>query len=147
MHKDKLKIFYLNKTGAEKIFSVYWFAILILVAGGIFGMVYTFYNHPYDVRQVEANILINNIADCLSGGGYLREEIFNDGNFSLNQNNFLETCNLNFESGDLWGEEQYYVEINFYGLANLEKSFFNVTGGNKKWLASCEIQKDKEYAI
>ena len=61
----------MNRRGGDKILSIYWFAILILVAGGIFGMVYTFYNHPYDVGEIEANLLVNHVSDCLSRGGKL----------------------------------------------------------------------------
>ncbi len=49
-----------NKRG-DKILSLYWFAVLIIVAGGIFGMVYVFYGSPYDVREIEANVLLNKI--------------------------------------------------------------------------------------
>jgi len=58
-----------NKRGAEKVLSVYWFVILLLVAGGVFAMVYNFYHHPYDVREIEANLMINTVADCVSTGG------------------------------------------------------------------------------
>jgi len=41
-----------NKRGMEKIVSIYWFAILIIVAGGIIYMVSIFYGDPYDVGQL-----------------------------------------------------------------------------------------------
>ena len=54
-----------NKRG-DKILSIYWFAILLIIAGGIFGMVYVFYGTPYDVREIETRVLTNQIADCIS---------------------------------------------------------------------------------
>jgi hypothetical protein len=134
----------MNKKGTEKILAMYWFAILILVAGGIFAMVTVFYGSSYDVRDIEANILADKIADCLSEGGYLKGEVF-DGNFLLNETNFLEKCHLNFNTEDKWEEEQYYIEINLYGVEDTTNSVFNFNYGNNKWLSSCEIQKEEEY--
>ena len=64
-----------NKIGADKILSVYWFAILFIVASGIFAMVYIFYGSPYDVRDIESNALKMQIANCLSQGGYFAEKV------------------------------------------------------------------------
>ena len=60
----------------EKLMSVYWFVILFLVAGGVYSMVNVFYGHPYDVREVESNLLSQKIADCVSYGGIINTEIF-----------------------------------------------------------------------
>ena len=92
-----------NCKGTSKIMSVYWFVILVLVAGVIVYMVSIFYGHPYDVREIEANILINKVADCLSENGKLNSQI--------NQDNFLEKCKLNLNTRD--DEGQYYIEIEF----------------------------------
>ena len=111
-----------NKKGAEKIISVYWFAILVLVAGTIVYMVSTFYGDPYDIRGIESNIMINKIADCLSENGKL--------NSKINQNNFLEECNLNFGND----KDEYYVEVEFYYFENYnsenKEPFFNIVKGN-----------------
>ncbi|MBU4308231.1 MAG: hypothetical protein KJ566_00340 [Nanoarchaeota archaeon] len=126
----------------DKIISVYWFAILVLVAGGIIAMVSVFYNSSYDVREIEANILSNKIGNCFSNVGYLKQEVFNNGNFLINQDNFLEKCNLNFNST----EEglQYFSQVNFFKGNDLENSFFEVAQGNKNLKADCSILKDYE---
>ena len=92
----------MNKKG-DKIISVYWFAILFIVAAAIDYMVVIFYGKPYDIRDVEESILINQIADCLAEGGYLKKEVFDNGNFLLNESNFLQTCHLNFDVEDIYG--------------------------------------------
>lgn len=111
----------MNIRGTDKIMSVYWFAILFIVAAAVVYMVGSFYGQPYDIREVEANVLINNIADCIAGGGYLNKEIIDtEGEFLLNNDNFLEVCNLNFNVEDTTGwkeQEQYYVEIDVFGIA------------------------------
>lgn len=105
----------MNKRGTDKILSVYWFAILFLVAAGIVYMVAVFYGQPYDVRDVEINILINKIANCFAEGGrlkYLLDEINND--------NFLSKCGLTFNVEDTnnWENDQFYVNVSFYDFDN-----------------------------
>lgn len=152
-----IKKFYRNKKGqnrsfslcnffpknrkADKILSVYWFAILIIVSGGIFAMVYTFYGAPYDVREIEATLLMNRIADCISYAGKMNAELISSGKFNQ-ENNFLDKCHLNFNTTE-WGEEQYYAEINFYKLENVNSPVFSVKKGNSKWLPSCSLQENK----
>jgi len=123
-----------NKKGTDKILSIYWFAILFIVAAGIVYLVYIFYGAPYDIRGLEASFLTNKIADCISQGGLLREEVFKGGKFLLNENNFLEKCNLNFNVEDEYGwkeHEQYYVEISFYDFSNLDSPLFSFNVGER----------------
>ena len=89
----------MNKLGG-KILSVYWFAILVIVAVGVIAMVFVFYGKPYDVRKAEGEILINKIADCLSS---------DDG--KLKQISNLDECHLNF------GEKnEFYIEVGGLGI-------------------------------
>jgi len=112
-----------NKKGMEKILGVYWFVILTLVAGAIVFMVSSFYGDPYDVRELEANIMINNIANCITEpeSGQLREI---DEEF---RNNFLEECNLNFKTND---EGQYYVKIEFLDFDTRDPAYSLIEKGN-----------------
>ncbi|MCH8945898.1 MAG: hypothetical protein IIA85_03175 [Nanoarchaeota archaeon] len=112
-----------NKRGAEKLMSVYWFAILILVAGTIVYMVSVFYGNPYDVREIETNILINKVADCLSDKGKLRYQLTEE-----LKTNFLEKCHLNF--GNENEELEYYLEIEFYNFDNNNLLDFSISEGN-----------------
>ncbi|MDD5012158.1 MAG: hypothetical protein PHQ66_00720 [Candidatus Nanoarchaeia archaeon] len=132
---------YKNKR-ADKILSVYWFAILIIVAGGIFAMVYTFYGSPYDIREIEAELLTNRIADCISYAGKMNSELVVNGQFT-SENNYLEKCHLILNSTE-WEEEQFYSEVNFYKIQNMNTPVFNVKKGNAKWLSSCVLQENKE---
>ena len=136
-----IKRLYRNKK-ADKILSIYWFAILIIVAGGVFAMVYTFYGSPYDIREIEAELLVNRIADCISYTGKMNSELVSNGEFTK-EGNFLDKCHIIFNSTE-WEEEQYYTEVNFYKLENINSAVFNVKKGNNKWLTSCTIQEDKE---
>jgi len=133
----------LNKRG-DKMLSVYWFAILIIAAGAVFAMVYIFYNSPYDIREIEAELLINQIADCVSYAGRFRTDLVYEGKFSEDfKNNILKECHLNFKSSE-WESEQYYIELNFYKVEELSNPPFKMSMGNSNWKAYCAIQEDKE---
>jgi len=105
----------MNNKGTEQIISVYWFAILIIVAVGISAMVFTFYDHPYDVRELEADILMNKVADCISEHGVIKKEIINDKGEFQRDFDMEELCNFNFKAPDFSSEihGQYYVLITF----------------------------------
>lgn len=138
----------MNKRGSDKLISIYWFAVLILVAGGIFAMVYVFYSGSYDIRDIEANILADKVADCFSRAGYLRESVFDNEikSFLLNESIFLEVCDLNFEIENKWeDEEQYYIEVDVYRVEDIINPFFEISEGNKNWKGSCGLDEEKEY--
>ena len=54
----------MNKKGGDKIISVYWFAIIFIVATGIVYMVLSFYGKPYDIREIEVDLLTDKIEDA-----------------------------------------------------------------------------------
>ena len=112
-----------NKKGSSKIMSVYWFAILVIVAGTIVYMVSIFYGSPYDVREIEANILINKVAGCLSENGKLKYELTEE-----LRNSFLEKCHLNFDTLD--EKEQYYLEVEFRNFSDDNLLDFVIIEGN-----------------
>ncbi len=87
----------MNKKGQENILSAWWFFCLAFVAAGIVIGVLIFYSAEMDIRELEADVLANKIADCLANEGYLadlenfnvydcglEEEIFENGNFYFN---------------------------------------------------------------
>ena len=112
----------MNRKGAEKILGVYWFLVLGIVAGAIVFMVLSFYGSPYDVRDIESTILVNNVANCLSKNGQLEYKI----NEEL-ENNFLEICNFNFKTNDEQG--QYYVKLEFLDF-NTDEKLKEISIGN-----------------
>ena len=130
----------LNKKGTDKMLSMYWFAILIIIAGAIFAMVALFYGYPYDVRNVEANIMVNQVSDCLSNNGEIDSGIIFSKDFSL-----LDNCNLNFDvEKDLYNKfGNYYLEVNFYNMSDGEK-VIRLSEGNPSFISDCKI-KDEDY--
>ena len=114
----------MNRRG-EEILSVYWFLILVIVAGGIVLMVSTFYGKPYDVQTFEAQIMINKVVDCLSDeNGILREDV--------NSENFIEECSFDF--GD---NGEFYLEIENLGIAE----------GNFNLKEFCELNEESVVCV
>jgi len=131
------KIF-MGKIGAEKTISVYWFAILIIVAAAVVYMVTFVYGKPYDIRGAESEILSNNIADCVSEGGYLKENILSNPSF---EENFLETCKINLETRDFPGTKgEYYIEINFYDFNTKNRINSSIYAGDINLKQYCGLE-------
>jgi len=122
--------------GAEKIISVYWFAILFIVAAAVVYMVFSFYGEPYDVRGIETGLLVDRIADCLNSGGYINEDWQN-----LDESNILDECRLNFNVEDTsgWNDDQYYIEIEISEF-NSGKILEEVFAGNRNLNNNCGIE-------
>jgi len=123
----------MDKRG-EKLISVYWFAILFIVAAAIVYMTALFYGSPYDVRELEADILTDQIAECFSKGGYFNEEI--------GEENFLQECNLNFDIGGVSGNEErgkYYVEVNVFEFGSQE-ALLKIDEGNVNLNLNCGLE-------
>jgi len=133
--------FFNNKRGGEKYLSVYWFLVLVLVAGGVIGMVTVYYGSPYDIREIEGTVLINKIADCVSYEGRIDKSFISNGIFyPANEQDFLKACHLNLSSTE-WTEQQYYFQVDFYKLSDLTKSVLNISSGNKNYISFCALQK------
>jgi hypothetical protein len=131
-----------NKRGSDKVLSMYWFVVIILVAVGIFAMIYMFYSAPYDVREVESDILASKIVDCISRNGKI------DSAFVLDKNlNVLDKCNLNFNvESDFTNKEQYFFDIEILPLEEGSSKIL-FSGGNVNWKSDCFIEdkKGNEY--
>lgn len=137
-----------NKKGSDKIISIYWFLILVIIAGGVIAMVHVFYSSPYDVREIEAEMLAMKVANCIELGGKMDKRL--DGFESLRsefRDNFRDNCNLNFDVKGEFEYEQYYVLVDFYKFPNLDESVFQISEGNTNWVADCEIESKKKKLV
>lgn len=145
--KLKMKIRMLrNKKGTDKYLAIYWFLIVAIVTVGIFGMTYVFYGTPYDVRNVEANLLLNRVADCVSYAGRINTTFISNSQFyQKTGDDFLKECHLNFVSSE-WNDVQYYTEVSFYTTSNLNNPVLDIKAGNNNWAADCAIQGNNQQA-
>ena len=126
----------MSKRGAEKILSVYWFAILFIVAAAVVYMVSSFYGGPYDVREIETDLLADKIARCLNSGGYINENWQ-----SFDDNTLLSECELSFNVEDTngWKNDQYYAEVEVMGF-NTEQTLKKISAGNQNLKLGCDIE-------
>jgi len=125
-----------DKRGSDKMISMYWFLILFLVAAAVVYMAAVFYGKPFDVREVEANLLVNKIADCFADENYFRTD--------LTQDNFMQKCHLNFnvEDEQTWKDDQLYVRVDIEPLGDI------IEAGNKEVLDFCSAELTKNaYCI
>jgi len=127
----------MNNRG-DKLISVYWFAILILVAGGIIAMVLIFYGAQYDVREIEGEIMNNKISDCISYKGLINENVF-EKNY---QDNLLKNCHVTFNVEESWTDIQYYFDVKIFGIENIDETVAEFSEGNKNLISSCEIANE-----
>lgn len=127
--------------------AIYWFAILFIIAGATVAMVSLFYGNPYDVREIETNLMINKFSDCVSDNGEINGEFLNGSRLKENVS-IKKVCGFNFKpisSGNVKKREQYYLKASFYELGSgvPKKTYF---AGSKEFGPQCEIQaKEKEY--
>ncbi len=129
----------------DKIISIYWFAVLFIVAAAIVYMVVSFYGKPYDARETEVNILTGKIASCLSEAGYLKEGVL----APEFKNNFLERCRLNFQTEDIYGwreQEQYYIEANVSSFSS-GQMISSVSAGNRNLREFCNQGKNSPVCL
>jgi hypothetical protein len=139
--KFSLRLTPRNRSGAEEIMSMYWLAILFIAAGGIIGMVFIFYGNPYDIRDIEANLLVDKLADCISYGGKINNLIISDGKTG---EFIFSNCHLNFGSE----EDEYFYKVSIYKVEDLANPFldyfFQTHGGNLNLEASYSINEYSE---
>jgi hypothetical protein len=133
MVTNKMTKIFSDKRG--KILSLWWFIMVLAVAGGIIGMAVSFYGRPYDVRDIEANLLIDKLANCISYNGKI-----NDGFLSENvKDNFLEECHINFSLE----KDEFFYRVSFYNLTDLKNPFVNFNGGNFNLESFCGIEQEE----
>lgn len=136
-----------NKKATDKILSVYWFVILVIVAGAVVAMVSSFYNYPYDVRAIESDLLMNKAFKCISDNGKLAKNLFNEQNEFVKDFLILDECQINFDSEFDSSEKrgEYYLKINIIDALSKEK-IFNLSKGNINFEADCNIPEESgEY--
>lgn len=121
-----------DKRGEEKVFSLWWFILVVFVVGSVVIVTIGFTSKDFDVREISAEVLYNRLAECVIQNGYLSE------NFEVGDSywELYETCHLEgpiFENG-----EGYYFEILFDG----EEKFL---AGDKSFKETCRIKQELNF--
>ena len=127
----------MNKKAYE-LLSIYWFLILIIIAGAVVFGVLLFYSSTFDARLFEAEILTSKIGDCIVRGGVVNAD-FVKGDFDI-----LKNCKINFEDSaqEFEGERQYYLQVRILDF-DTSRELKKYEIGRLDFYQKCLDQKEK----
>jgi hypothetical protein len=117
---------------AEKMFSFIWIAEILVVAGVFAIGLYMLYSTEFEIRDKEAEILYNQIYDCITEQGIVLSS------FMLDNFDVFSECNLNKE---IFDKSFFAFNISFYNENNLIKK--SISKGFRDISQKCEIKGDK----
>lgn len=125
----------MDKRAEEKYVSIWWFAILVVVATGIAASTILFFSADFDSRSEEAKVLQYKILDCVTEDSSVNDKIFLEKNFDI-----LSECGLQkslFQKGS-----NFVINVSILDKDN-QKIFENVTG-DSAYLGDCAVLKSGE---
>lgn len=129
-----------SKKGVSLI-SLYWFLVLGIIVAGVIIMTNAFYSAPYDVRNLESELLANHVANCISPKGEMNGLLIIGGRFfPAFKERFENNCKLNFAGKEEWTTEEFYVYVEGYST-NPKIPDFNLSVGNKNWKVDCDSKE------
>ncbi len=114
-----------NKRGEERIFSIWWFVVIVVISGVIVLATLGFFSKESNTKDYESKILYDKILECLVENGHLREDFNKD--FDI-----FSSCNLDEQVIEKTGN--FYLEIKLANELILEK-------GDKSKNVACSIVK------
>jgi len=95
-----------NKKAGEKYLSIWWIFVLIIITVAIVAGVSINRLKDVNTKAIEADILVNRVADCLIQQGYIKQEFLNE-NFDI-----FKECLIDKET--ITNSEKYYLNIAVY---------------------------------
>lgn len=117
----------MDKKGGEKLLSLWWFFMLALIGGFIVLGVVLYYSADTNTNPLEAQILVNKLAECLMRNGKLID--------NFNEINITKECRLD---GKMFGVgSSLYFNVSINGL-DIKKEFIEGIGSFEK---DCDIGK------
>jgi hypothetical protein len=133
----KMHNLFKNKSGdGDKIFSIWWVVMFVIVLGGLVIGVFIFYSSQLDTRGVEAEILYTKIMECVSEGGYVQDFVFEE-DF---EKNFFKKCNLDKEV--IIEKDEFYLKVNFLDV-NKRRMGEEISFGDETFKTLCNLEEKK----
>ncbi|MEK6830942.1 MAG: hypothetical protein AABX77_02840 [Nanoarchaeota archaeon] len=121
----------MNKKGYYRLADIgMFFLCFLIVALGIVIGIYMFYSNTVDIRDQEANILLEKVEAAIAENRQLNQKILEE-NF-----NILEEAGLNSKIIN----EYYYFKIEVFENGNLLKK---IEGGNRDFDVECGLNGEK----
>ena len=122
----------MNKKADSKLLSIWWFAVLTVIAGGVIMAVLIFQSAKIDVRVAEVDILSAKIINCVLDKGYFNFE------FVSGKMDIFKVCGLNEDV--LVEHGNYFIKLGL--VDNDGKDIFSEQRyGNSALEGDCRIQQ------
>jgi len=120
----------LNKKGGEKVLSIWWFLIIVIIAVAIVAGTLIFYGANINVKKAEGIVMAEKLANCIVKGGYLQVSIN-----KLEDFDFFNNCYLDEEI--IKDPSNYYFEISVKNLDTGQEK--KIKRGNPEYEQDCRI--------
>ncbi|MBI2124907.1 hypothetical protein HYT92_03895 [Candidatus Pacearchaeota archaeon] len=138
-----IKIILKEKKAGEKVLSIWWFFVLAFVGVSVVAAVSMFYSADVDVKEIEAGILADRVADCIVQNGYLSSS-FVGGNFKL------KDCGLSEDM--IENSQNFYIGISAYDFSSCNEKAectmkidkLNFSAGMSTIPENCRIKEAEE---
>jgi hypothetical protein len=114
-----------NKKASEKVLSIWWIFVLVVIAGGIVIATSIYFSSEVNVNPIEADALANRLVMCISDSGHLNNQALDS---------IFDSCYLNrslFEN-----QSNFYFSVSIY---NGDKLLKNIFAGDNSFFKDCLI--------
>jgi hypothetical protein len=118
-----------NIRADSKLLSIWWFAILGIIATVVVVSTLMFYSGKLDVRLIESDILSERVIDCFVDNGFLRQDILG-ANFDL-----FSTCGISKSMIENSGN--FYMNVTVF--SEDKKQIKSYVYGNQAFAKECAI--------
>jgi hypothetical protein len=122
----KEKIFDFNKKGSEKLLSIWWFFVLVIVLVAIVTGVLIFYSVDLDLKSYEAKYLSEKLMKCFSDNG---------GSYYSGEFDIFEKCGLKREVFGAGSNFFYHIKI----IDDKQSIIKEFTGGDVSYENDCKV--------
>jgi hypothetical protein len=141
----------MNKTGGEKLLSMWWIFVLVIIGAGIVLGVLIYHSKEINVNEVEAEVLGEKIIDCITDNGYLNLNVLKS------DFDFFQECKLEKSILGVNNAGEFYLGIFIYnagaevvknisfGDLSIKKDCDISMNINAKYFAKCSLKES--YAI
>lgn len=117
----------MNKRGADKILSVWWLFVLIIIGLGIVGGVILFHSAEVDVRGLEAQALVNRLQGCIVKEGKV------DASFLTSGFDVYSSCGIYSSVAAKDGDYFFKISLTGEGFSK------EISGGDSAFEADCKV--------
>ncbi len=114
-----------NKKGEEKLFSIWWFLVLLIVGASVSYMTVASSSISQDIRHLEAGILYTQVENCIIKDNILNTKIFEE------DFDFYSECDINKDVLN----KNFYIGINLF----FEEDLVNSTNFGKNYKEECNF--------